>query len=65
VYKSENEQYTPIGYVAPDKSSSTPSQESATKPEPFPTVLVVAVSVASAGIIVVGLLVYFRNASVK
>jgi N-acetylneuraminic acid mutarotase len=61
MYKSENEQYTPIGYVTPDKSSSTPSQEPPTKPEPFPTVLVVAVSVASAGIIVVGLLVYFKK----
>jgi N-acetylneuraminic acid mutarotase len=61
LYESENEQYTPIGYVTPDKSSSTPYQEPTTKPEPFPTVLVVAVSVASAGIIIVGLLVYFKK----
>jgi hypothetical protein len=41
--------------------SSAPVYFTVEVPEPFPTVLVVAVSVASASIIIVGLLVYFKK----
>jgi len=60
VYKTENEQYTPVGYGTPDPSSPSPSPE-AQDQEPFPTVLVATASAASAAIIGISLLVYFRK----
>jgi len=54
------EQYTPFGYGTPDQSTPSPSPE-AQDPEPFPTVLMATVFGASAAIIGIGLLVYFKK----
>jgi hypothetical protein len=56
-----NEQYTPFGYGTPDPSFSPTSSPLNTEPEPFPTLLVATASGASAAIIGIGLLVYFKK----
>ena len=63
IYKSENEQYTPIGY---ENSEPSPSQEPTPFPTPTPegesfaTTLVIA-SVSIVALVGLGLLVFFKK----
>lgn len=71
-FLTANEQYTPIGYEAPQPSPSpspsptpTPSPEPTSTPEqqqiePFPTTLVI-VTIVSVAVIGLGLFVYFKK----
>jgi len=59
---AKTEQYTPIGYGAPDPSSSPviPTSKSSIEPETFPTTLVAA-SAITVSVIGIGLLGYFKR----
>ena len=61
-YLSTVEQYTPFGYGTPDPSYSATTTSNDVS-EPFPTVPVAAISVASVTAVSVALLVYFKKRS--
>lgn len=61
-YISTVEQYTPFGYGTPDPSYSATTTSNDVS-EPFPTVPVAAISVASVTAVSVALLVYFKKRS--